>query len=147
LFLFLLLATVVGCQQGDKQNYANVSGTVNYNGRPIDKGQITFAVAGFPPTTMDITDGKFAGQAVVGSNRISVSAKKKAASAPRLNKAAETQIKGYIERRKGQDGDPSDFDRTMVNYIPPEWGAESKQMRVVEAGATNEFQFDIRGPK
>ena len=143
--LFLLLATVVGCQQGDKQNYANVSGTVTYNGRPIDKGQITFATEGRPPTTMEIVDGNFAGQAMVGSNKVSVSARKKAAAAPKLSKAAETQIKGYMERRKGQDGDPSDFDRTMVEYIPSEWGVESKQTRVVEAGATNNFEFDIKG--
>src|SRR5262249_2256013 len=91
LFLFLLLAIVVGCQQGDKQNYANVSGTVTYNGQPIDKGQIIFAMEGRPPSTMDIVEGKFAGQAMVGSNKVSVSARKKAASAPKLSKAAETQ--------------------------------------------------------
>jgi len=34
-----------------------------------------------------------------------------------------------------------------VEYIPPEWGVQSKQMRVVEAGATNEFKFEITGPK
>ena len=33
----------------------------------------------------------------------------------------------------------------MVEYIPAEWGTESKQMRVVEAGAANDFQFDIKG--
>ncbi|HJZ57123.1 MAG TPA: hypothetical protein VKE74_19290 [Gemmataceae bacterium] len=147
LLLPLGLATVVGCQQGEKQNYANVSGTVTYNGQPIEKGQITFALAGRPPSAMDIVDGKFAGQAMVGSNKVSVSARRKAATAPRLSKEAETQIKGYREIRKGQDGDASGFDPTMVEYIPPEWGTESTQMRVVEAGVTNEFKLEITGPK
>jgi len=148
--LFLLplgLAAVVGCQQGEKQNYANVSGTVTYNGQPIEKGQITFALAGRAPSTMDINDGKFAGQAMVGSNKVSVSAKRKPATAPKLSKAAETQIRGYREKRQGQDGDVSNFDPTLVEYIPPEWGTQSTQMRVVEAGVTNEFKFEITGPK
>src|SRR5438270_568220 len=97
--LFLLpvtLAAVVGCSQGERQVYANVKGTVKYNGKPIPKGQIIFAVEGKPPTIMDIVDGDFSGQAMVGSNKISVSAKKKGA-APNLPKAAQIQIKGYQE--------------------------------------------------
>jgi hypothetical protein len=150
LLLPLALAALVGCQQGDKPIYANVSGTVTYNTQPIEKGQITFAVEGRPPSTMDIVDGKFSGQAMIGSNKVSVSAKKKVTSAPKLGKDAETQISGYKEWMRGKGefgGPPSDWDPTMVEYIPPEWGTESKQMRVVESGATNELNFDIRGKK
>ena len=143
----MFLAAVLGCQKDDKLTYANVKGTVTFNGQPIEKGQITFASEGRPPTTMDITSGQFAGQAVVGSNKISVSAKKKSAAAAKLPKDAETQIKGYKERMKGDfgGGGSIDFDPSMVEYIPPEWGLDSKQMRVVESGAANEFQFDIKG--
>src|SRR5206468_3845522 len=90
--LFLPLATVVGCQQADKPIYANVKGTVRYNGKPIEKGLITFAIEGRPPTMMDIVDGKFSGQAMVGSNRIMVSAKRKTATPAKLNKDAQNQI-------------------------------------------------------
>jgi hypothetical protein len=149
-FLFLLLATVVGCSMGKKPTYANVKGTVTFNDKPIEKGQITFAAEGGPPSTMDIVDGKFSGQALVGSNRISVSAKKKSANAPKLPKNAEIQIKGYQEKFRAAPGEAGgstgDFDTSMVEYIPPEWGTQSNQMRVVEAGQTNELQFDIRGP-
>jgi hypothetical protein len=154
-FLFLLLATVLGCQRGDKQVYANVKGTVRFNGKPIEKGQIIFALEGRPPSTMDIVDGKFSGQAMVGSNKISVSAKKKVATAPQVKggaaavKDSQTQIQGYM-KFKGQPGEfggpPIDYDPTMVEYIPAEWGVHSTQMRVVEAGAANEFEFDIKGP-
>src|SRR5437016_4096951 len=102
--LVLLLATVVGCQQGTKQTYANVKGTVTYNGKPVEKGQITFAVEGKPPATSDIVDGKFSGQAMVGSNKVSVSALKKSATAPPLSKAAQSQIKAYMEIKKGEPG-------------------------------------------
>jgi hypothetical protein len=151
---FLILATVVGCQRGDKQTYANVKGTVTYNGKLIEKGQITFALEGRPPSTMDIVDGKYSGQAMVGSNKVSVSARKKVATPPPVRggaasaKDADTQIKGYMKFKAGPGefgGPPLDYDPTLVEYIPPEWGTQSKQMRVVEAGAPNEFDFEIKG--
>ncbi len=59
---------VVGCgTQDGAPPYANVSGTVTYNGKPLAKGHITFSTDGRPPAAMDIVDGKFAGQAMVGS--------------------------------------------------------------------------------
>ena len=156
ILLFLLCATLLGCQKSTKNVYANISGTVSFNGQPIQKGLITFAVEGLPPTTMDIIDGKFDGQAIVGSNKITVSARRKAAAVPGVKggaaaqKNADTQLKGYMKFKAeaGQyGGPPKDYDPTMVEYIPSEWNQDSKQMRVVEAGAANEFKFDIRGEK
>lgn len=156
ILLFLFLVTLIGCQKGDRQVYANISGTVTFNGQPIQKGLITFAVEGRPPTTMDIIDGKFDGQAIVGSNKVTVSARRKAASVPGAmggaasQKDADTQLKGYMKFKAeaGQfGGPPKDYDPTMVEYIPADWNQDSKQMRVVEAGAANEFKFDIRSEK
>ncbi|HEX4589639.1 MAG TPA: hypothetical protein VH120_06900 [Gemmataceae bacterium] len=146
--LFLILATVVGCGQQDKK-YANVKGKVTYNGQPIEKGQITFWMEGGPPSSMNIVDGEFNGQAMVGSNKVSVSAKKKSASAPKLPPNAQIQIDGYKKKFQAEQGKGagsiSDYDATMVEYIPPEWGTESKETRVVESGSTNEFEFNIKG--
>jgi hypothetical protein len=145
--LVLILAAVVGCEQGEKQSYANVSGTVKYNGQPIEKGKITFAVEGRPPSTIDIVDGKFTGSAMVGQNKVSVSAKRKGTmQVVRGKEDAENQIKGYMEKKKGEfGGPPADYDPTMVEYIPPEWGSQSTQTRVVEAGADNKFEIEIKG--
>ena len=144
--LFLILATVVGCGQENKPTYTNVKGKVTYNGKPIEKGQITFTVEGQPPTSMNIVDGAFNGQAMVGSNKVSVSAKKKSATAPKLSAQAETQIKGYMKYKNAKEGGPTgEYDATLVDYIPPEWGLQSKETRVVEAGSTNEFEFHIKG--
>jgi len=149
--LVLILAPVAGCQQGDKQIYADIKGKVTFNGKPIAKGLITFALEGRLPSIMNIVDGNFSGQAMIGSNKVSVSAKKKVATPPKLPKEAQIQIKGYMEKKfKAAPGEfggpPSDYDPTMVEYIPPEWGTHSNQIRVVEAGAANEFLFDIKGP-
>jgi hypothetical protein len=155
LLLFLPLAAAVGCQGGDKPTYANVKGQVTYNNKPIEKGQITFALEGRPPSTMDIVDGKFNGQAMVGSNKVSVSARKKAATQPQVRggaaaaKDAQSQMKGYAQKFQAAPGEfggpPKDYDPTMVDYIPPEWGPHSRQMRVVEAGVPNEFEIEIKG--
>jgi hypothetical protein len=146
---FLVLVTVAGCQRGDKPQFANVKGKVTYNGSPIEKGEIAFTHEGQPPTTMKIVDGAFNGQALVGPNKVAVTAYKKNPSAARkLSEHAQIQMRGYQEKFKKspQEGGPvSEYDPTMVNYIPPEWGAHSKETRVVEAGAANDFEFNIKG--
>lgn len=148
--LLCIVAVIIGCQDKVQQAYANVKGTVSFNGKPIEKGSITFAMEGRAPSTMDIVDGKFNGQAMVGSNKVSVSAKKKVAAAPKLSKDAQTQMEGYMKIKfKAAPGEfggpPIDYDPSMVDYIPPEWGNKSTQMRVVEAGTTNDFPIEIKG--
>jgi hypothetical protein len=146
--LCLLLVTFVGCQRGNEPKYANVKGKVTYNGSPIEKGEISFAMGGQPPSTMKIVDGEFNGQAMIGSNTISVNAWKKSPTAPKPSAAANIQIQGYLEKFKHapNEGGPSvEYDPTLVNYIPPEWGIQSKETRVVESGSANEFEFNITG--
>ena len=143
--LFLLLVTVVGCGQSGSPKYANVKGKVTLNGKPIEKGQITFVVQGQAPSTMLISDGTYSGQAMIGVNNVSVSAMKHSATAAPVPKAAQIQIKGYMEKKKGEPGGPTgDYDPNLVESIPPEWGSHSKETRVVEAGAANEFDIDIK---
>jgi hypothetical protein len=149
--LLLALTLVVGCQ-GNKPTYAIVKGSVKYNGKAIEKGQIVFAREGRPPSVMDIVDGRFNGQAMVGENKVSVSARKKSGAAPfggapaAEKKHAEIQIKGYKEKIRREFGTPSEeYDPTMMDYIPEEWGDHGKQMRVVEAGVANEYEFEIKG--
>jgi len=73
-----------------------------------------------------IVNGEFNGQAMVGSNVVSVSAKKKVANAPTLSEHAQSQIKGYQKYKSTEEGagDMAGYDATMVDYIPPEWGAK-----------------------
>jgi hypothetical protein len=151
ILLLTIVAVIGGCGgQSDKQTFANIKGKVTYNGKPIEKGQITFAVEGYPPKSMKIVDGAFNGQAMVGTNKISVSAKKKVANPPKLSKEAQIQLKGYMEKKanpKEGGGTLSEYDASAVEYIPKEWGPLSKETRVVESGSANDFEFNITGPK
>jgi hypothetical protein len=144
--LAVAIGVVVGCGKRDGPAFANVSGTVTYNGTPLEKGQITFQTDGRPPTVADIVGGKFAGQAMIGSNKVSVAAYRKAAKERTIPATAQKQYRAYQAMNKGGGGGKSEsFDPLMEDYIPAEWGKASKQVRVVEAGAPNNFQFDITG--
>jgi len=145
--LVLMLATAAGCSQGDAPKYTNVKGKVKYNGKPIDKGSITFVIEGNPPSAMDIIDGEFTGQAMVGSNKISVSALKKSATGgAKLDAHAQAQVKGYMKyKREDAGNNPINIDPSLVDYMPPEWGLNSKHRLVVEAGGSNDFTINIKG--
>lgn len=147
---FTALAVAIGLAGCGKKDgappFANVSGTVTYNGKPLNKGQITFQTDGRPPSAMDILDGKFAGQAMVGSNKVSVAAFRKTSKERKIPASAQKQYEAYRAMNKGGGGESSEqFDPAMEDYIPDEWGKASKQVRVVEAGSPNQFQFDIKG--
>jgi len=138
------LALVFGtlsCSKEDAATYANVSGTVTYNGMPLDKGQITYSIEGRVPSMMEIVDGKYSGQAMIGSNRVQIAAFRKATKERMLPETAKKQIEAYRAMQKGSGGES---DPNMEDYIPPEWGKESRQKRVVEKGP-NTFDFDIKG--
>jgi hypothetical protein len=123
-----------------------VSGTVTYNGQPLPKGQITFSTEGRQPSMIEIVDGKFAGQAMIGSNRVMVSAFRTTSKERQYPDTAKKQIEAYRAMNKGGGGESSDqFNPTMEDYIPPEWGRGSKQVRVIEAGGQNKFEFEIKG--
>ena len=118
----LILVTGIGCG-AKKDNYAKVKGTVTLNGKPLDKGEVFFILAGKPAACMVIVDGKFSGQAMVGSNKIQFSVTKKTGKAPVLPPNAALQMKAYREKGVSQGGaDPkavSGADSTVIDIIPP----------------------------
>lgn len=152
-FASFTICLSVGCGgSGDKPPpFANVSGTVTFNGKPLEKGTITFSTDGRPPSQMDVIDGQYAGQAMVGSNRVSISAKRKSgggtAKSPvpsQAMAAAKAQMEGYANRPEAAGRQIVVDAGGVAEMIPPEWGVSSKQLRVVESGGANKFDFDIK---
>jgi hypothetical protein len=146
---------VCGCDSNKPPAYTSVSGTVELDGRPLEKGTIAFTTDGRPPSVMDIVDGRFVGQAMVGSNKVTISSKRKKASAAAKNPGTAAIIEGYKkmqEQRAAQGGgggggsyDTSAMD--MEEIIPKDYSGDSKQIRVVEAGGQNKFDFLIKSGK
>ena len=124
---------------------------VLFNDKPIEKGKVIFALEGKAPSAIDIVDGKFSGKAMVGSNRVSVSAKKKVANPPKLPANAQIQLRGYQEKFKHAKnegaGTIADFDGALVEFIPSDWGSKSTQTCMIKPDITNEVEFKIKGPR
>ena len=145
--LFLTLAcAALGCSGSTKAPpYANVTGTVKYDGKPLKSGSITFSTDGRPPTVMDIIEGSYSGQAMVGDNKIVISAQRKRTGASKLPKDAQDRLSQGAgvppERGGGPRPDGASFDTEEM--IPADYNTASKQTRAVAAG-DNKFDFDIR---
>lgn len=144
----LLLA---GCSSGDKPpSYVNVAGSVNVDGKPLSNAIIIFSTDGRPPSQIQIIDGQYNGQAMVGSNRISISAKRKGAGAAnsRVTEMDKARMAGQDKARASQGGGRApDESESGEETIPADFSSNSKQMRVIEAGAQNKFDFDIKTKK
>ena len=138
----LSLGVMAGCGPSNKVlDQANVSGAVTFDGKPLDKGQVTFAMAGEPPTVCEVVDGKYAGRAAVGTNMIQIMVMRKVADAGKGSMTPQmVQQMKEMAAKAGNTG----YDPTVKNVAPPEWGASSKNSRVVEAGAANNFDFAVK---
>ena len=142
--LLLGFLFVSGCGTADKPPpYANVSGKVLFNGKAIEKGTITFSTDGRPPAVLDITDGAFSGQSLVGSNKVSISYRRKTNRTMNLPPDVQERLKHEGESRNGNPNAQSVPEGEEM--IPPEWGSSTKQIRVIESGVANQLEFDIKG--
>ena len=133
--LAVALTWALGC--GKSPNtlpVANVSGTVSVDGKPLEKGSVTFETPGFPPKILSVSDGKYSGAVNTGQNRVVVSAPRPLAAANKMSKED--------KQRMESSGLP-----LTEESLPPEWNTASKETRVVEAGGANAFDFDIKTKK
>jgi hypothetical protein len=115
--LLALLAAAAGCGRGGK---AEVTGTVKFNGRPVEDGDIVFLpLDGQAPDAGKIKDGKFRLQARAGKNKVQIRA---ARAAP-----------GKPDRLMGP---------TKVGYIPAKYNTSTTLEKEVGPSA-NELNFDL----
>lgn len=87
---------------------------------------------------------------MVGSNRISISAKRKGGGAAnsRISDVDKARVAGMERARASQGGGRApDESETGEETIPADFSSNSKQMRVIEAGVQNKFDFDIKTKK
>ena len=142
---------VAGCSNSDKPpSYVNVAGSVTFDGKPLSNAIIIFSTDGRPPSQIQIIDGQYNGQAMIGSNRISISAKRKGAGAANghMSDVDKARMAGSEKARASQGGGRApDESETGEETIPTDFSSNSKQMRVIEAGVQNKFDFDIKTKK
>jgi len=132
--LVVAMVVVVGCSKSDSGGRMAISGTVNFQGKPLDRGSIQFTSAD-PGGKAAISggmiqDGKFtlpADQGLApGKYRVRIT-------------SPDTSATGPAPAMPGESGP------VAKERIPPEFsGPESKQEVTVTAGAKNHFEFDIK---
>lgn len=130
LCLTLCLCTSwLGCGSDDTLNRQAVSGTVQFEGEPLNHGSISLEPAGEGATIAGgatIEDGNFAIPAErglpPGKYQVRVS------SADDTGKTVEV---------------PGESNKLAAERIPPEWNSNSQQTLQVEDGAENHFDLKI----
>jgi hypothetical protein len=111
-----------GCGRSAPDTYP-VWGTVTFDGKPVDKGDILFIPVdrSLGPEGGKIIKGKFSGRSKAGKCRVEISAKKEAnADTPRF------------------EGKP-----ILTNYIPARYNADSGLSVDVATGNENSYQFKL----
>lgn len=116
------LCCVLGGCSDVPAGMAEVSGTVTWNGVPIEAGYINFDPdSGATPQSGKIEQGEFSLLAPVGMNTVRIEANKEVGFVEAMNQPAFKQ------------------------YIPPQYNFESELSEEVEEGVHNEFQFSLEG--
>lgn len=137
LALFCALASITGCEQK-----TTISGTVTYNGEPIESGAISFKPTG--PTGRSyagrIENGKYSvGDAqpgtwkavIIGTKKIDFSLSSEEAA----RKASEVQAS-----RSDMAGQVSE----LADYVPEDAEGNGKEVEVVSGAQT--LDFAVKGP-
>jgi hypothetical protein len=126
----VLAASLAGCDSGKKGGSITVSGTVKFNGDPIENGTITFLPADDKgaASSARITNGSYTIQTDPGAKKVSIMAEREVGG-----EAAE-QL-----RAEGRDGVPTE------QYLPPEFNSKTKLEYTVESGGgTKDFELEGR---
>lgn len=126
----MLCAVLVtaGCNSGPKPvPSTTVAGTVEVDGKPLDEGDIQFAVEGQGPMLLQIKGGKFEGNVNVGENSV--------------------QIRAYkVGEPIMMDGKPFG-DPIKVNYIDEKFNDKSELKAKVEATGAKDLKFEVTSKK
>ncbi len=117
----ITVLTLAGCGSGGPQEY-RVTGTVTFDGQPVEKGEIRFVPTGTqgPAYGGAIENGKFECKATEGQKRVEITATREAPT-------------------PAADGLPD-----YVSYIPAEYNTQSTLTAEVKPGGDNTLTFDLK---
>ena len=112
----------VGCGGSPKAPpHVTVKGNVKLDGKPMESGDVTFAVAGEVPDTIPVKSGAYEGKAKIGTARV--------------------EIRTYRPGKKNEmypNEEPS-----PENYLPARYNSDSKLTAEVKQDGPNEFNFEV----
>ena len=148
--LLIGMPLFLGCGGGSaEQKTAKVAGVVTYKGQPVAGATVTFTAPKSPRTGVGVTGdkggftiGTFGASdgAILGDHIVTVT--KRQASAEQM------KPEDYMKKMSGGPGDdskPAIPGSDVKNELPTKYSTtkESPLKAKVEAGAKNEFKFDL----
>jgi hypothetical protein len=129
----LALVCVAGCGKGDSSGRVAISGSVTFQGKPLDQGTIQFTSAD-PGGKQAISGG------MIKDGKFGLPADK--GVPPGKYRVRITSTDAGAAAAPAMPGDPAPVAKER---IPPEYSSpDSKQEVTVTAGGKNEFQFDVK---
>jgi hypothetical protein len=122
---FALVLSLSGC--GDGSNLAEVTGAVSIDGRPVDKGSITFIPAdGQGPTTgAEIVAGKYTSEAPLGMSKV------------------EIRVPRVIGKKRLYETADSPVQDIMEEVLPEKYN-EKTELRLDAKPGRNEQNWDLQ---
>lgn len=131
--LIVTMVFVAGCGKSDSSGRLAISGSVTFQGKPLDQGNIQFTSAD-PSGKQAISGG------MIKDGKFSVPADK--GLPPGKYRVRITSTDAGSAAAPAMPGDPAPVAKER---IPPEYsGPDSKQEVTVTAGGKNDFQFDVK---
>lgn len=130
--LLAMLLVLPGCA-GEKNpvvaNQADVAGTVNLDGKPMDGGdaEIAFSVPGQAPVRLPIKGGKFEGKAPIGETRVEIRAFR-------------------VGERAMMDGKPIG-EPVKETIVAEQFNDKSTLSAKIEAAGSKNLSFDVESKK
>jgi len=119
--LLLVILLLGGCSKNDSRHQVAASGTVTFDGKPLEKGNIVFdPVDGKGGSVIgSIVDGQFTVLSEPGSKKVQISS---------------TQESG----KTSSDGEP-----IMIEMLPSKYSAQSNLKVELQTSQRNVFNFEL----
>lgn len=122
LLVFTLL--LAGC--GGKDRPVAVQGKVTLDGKPLEKGKISFITPGQVPEQLEIAQGTFQGKVKAGKRRVEIGAYRPYQIPPEVPESMRPLMQGGEE-----------------NYLPDAYHTNSTLEANVTPGGDNQFTFPL----
>jgi len=133
--LFLISVVCVGCGEGDPlaAKRGSVSGTVTFDGQPVEEGRITFTPVGTEGQLAgaEIKDGEYsiplAQGPVAGQHKVSIVASRKTGE----------------QREAPMPAPPGTKIEVKEEYIPPKYNRQTTLTADIEPGENTDVDFKL----
>jgi hypothetical protein len=120
--LALAFAAIVGVAGCSRSKFVEVTGTVTWNGKPVEVGEVIFA-------PLDKSIAPAAGRIRGGAYKL-------------LSKPGKVRVEIQAVRKTGKRDPKEGFEITEL-YIPPRYNEQSELEAEVTADGDNRFDFNL----